>query len=236
MMSGTMNSGPRGGGRILLQQVPHVQSREAADADEGAKVVPSLLPTAQVRFEALRISDGLSTFGFVCCDLFAFDFDDNTCLEQGRTTLADQETLDTNMLEAYTILDSPIPFTSAAGWKNVCLQHYERLAAQTTIMATKYLAFCNVCEDDLVAIDRSRRNLPTLRILYDSTMELLIVKLMVGKAHEWATNLFCDLLRQKVQVHCGDVRALCTLAFFNQVSFFYFIYKKNRLNNEIIIK
>jgi hypothetical protein len=36
---------------------------------------------AQVRFEALYNSDGLSTFGFVSYDLFAFDFDDNTCLE-----------------------------------------------------------------------------------------------------------------------------------------------------------
>jgi hypothetical protein len=147
----------------------------------------------------------------VCCDLFAFDFDDNTCLEQGRTTLADGDALDTNMLEAYMILDSPIQFTSVAGWKNVCLQHYKRLAAQTITMGTKYLAFCNVCEDVLVVIERSRRNLPALRILYDSTMELLIVKLIVGKAHFWATHLFCDLIREKVRRCCGDVRALCPM-------------------------
>jgi hypothetical protein len=30
------------------------------------------------------------------------------------------------------------------------------------------------------------------------------VKLMVGKVHEWAGNLFHDLLREKVQVCCGD--------------------------------
>jgi hypothetical protein len=157
------------------------------------------------------LDDGLSTFGFVCCDLFAFDFDDNTCLEQGRTTLADGGALDINMLEAYMILDSPIQFTCAAGWKNVCLQHYEKLAAQITTMATKYLTFCNVCEDDLVAIDKSRRNLPALRILYDSRMELLIVKLMVGKAHEWAGNLFCHVMLKKVERHCGDLLVLCPM-------------------------
>ena len=30
---------------------------------------------------------------------------------------------------------------------------------------------------------------------------------MVGKAHLWATNLFCDLIREKVQHCCGNLRA-----------------------------
>jgi hypothetical protein len=92
-MSDTMNSGPKGRGRIILQRVTRVQSHEAADVDEGTEAVPSLtlsLPLiAQVWFEALHNSDGLSTFGFVSYDLLASDFDDNTCLEQGRPTLAD---------------------------------------------------------------------------------------------------------------------------------------------------
>jgi hypothetical protein len=34
---------------------------------------------------------------------------------------------------------------------------------------------------------------------------------MVGKAHFWATNLFCDLIREKVQRRCGDLRAICPM-------------------------
>ena len=51
------------------------------------------------------------------------------------------------------------------------------------IMDTSYLIFSKVTKGDLKNIDRARRDL-SIRILYDSSMELLIVKLLIEKAHE----------------------------------------------------
>ena len=57
-------------------------------------------------------------------------------------------------------------------------------------MATHYLAFFGMSKEDFEKVDRSCNHLPLMRFLYDSKLELLIVKIMVGKAHEWCGNAF----------------------------------------------
>ena len=84
-------------------------------------------------------------------------------------------------------------FTSVQRWRNACLRRYERLVDQMTTMGTVYLVFSEVTKDNFVKIERSRLDLP-IRIFYDPSMELLIMKLMVGKAHELVGNLFGDIL------------------------------------------
>ena len=85
-------------------------------------------------------------------------------------------------------------------------------------MGTTYVVFLNVTKDDLVKVERSRHNLPIIRIFYDSSMELLIVKLMVGKAHGWVGTLFAELLREKVRSRCGSMRALYNMGAFRCTS------------------
>lgn len=94
--------------------------------------------------------------------------------------------------------DLPIDFTGVQRWKNICLERYERMVDETTTMGAEYLVFCKVTKDDLVKIDRSRRDL-RIRIFHDFSMELLIVKLMIGKAHEWVSTLFAEHLGEKVR-------------------------------------
>ena len=84
-------------------------------------------------------------------------------------------------------------------------------------MGTEFLVFQKVTKGDLMNIDRSRCNLP-IRIMYDSWMELLIVKLMAGKAHGWIGTLFADLPQEKVHNQCGDMFALCHMGAFRCVS------------------
>ena len=84
-------------------------------------------------------------------------------------------------------------------------------------MGTEFLVFQKVTKADLVNIEGSRRNLP-IRIMYDSWMELLIVKLMAGKAHDWIGTLFAYLLLEKVRNRCGDMFALCHMGAFRCVS------------------
>ncbi|KAG0630096.1 hypothetical protein M758_1G153600 [Ceratodon purpureus] len=113
--------------------------------------------------------------------------------------------------------DLPIDFTSVQRLKNICSERYERLVDETTTMATEYLVFRKVTKDDLVKIDRSHCDL-RIRIFYDFSMELLIVKLMVGKAHEWVSTLFAEHLREKVRGRCGDFYTLCDMGAFRCTS------------------
>ena len=75
-------------------------------------------------------------------------------------------------------------------------------------MAIHYLAFFGMSKEDLEKVDRSRCHLPSMRFLYDSELELLVVKIMVGKAHEWCGNAFAQDVLEKVRSCCGDHRVL----------------------------
>ena len=110
-------------------------------------------------------------------------------------------------LSGYEEFTMPVEFTTVQRWKTVCLEHYRRLVGETTFMGTEYLIFSKVTKGDLEKIDRAHGDLK-VRILYDSSMELLIVKLMVGRAHEWVDRLFSDLLRGKVDQRSGGWRVL----------------------------
>lgn len=107
---------------------------------------------------------------------------------------------------------SPVTFTTARKWKNICLEHYERLVEQSPIMGTEYVVFCGVTKEGLTKIDRFR-GMP-FRLMYDSETESLIIKIMVGKAHDWVAGLFSDILRQKILSKCGDFRALSDMRTF----------------------
>ena len=112
------------------------------------------------------------------------------------------------IMEDYSIFVPPIPFISVQKWKNVCLERYEWMVAETTVMATHYLAFFGMFKEDLEKVDRSHCHLPSMHFLYDSGLELLIVKIMVGKAHEWCGNAFAQDVLEKVCSRCGDHQVL----------------------------
>ena len=84
-------------------------------------------------------------------------------------------------------------------------------------METTYLVFSEVTKDNFVKIERSRRDLP-IRIFYDPSMELLIVKLMAGMAHKLVGNFFGDKIRDKVQSRSGDRYALYLMGAFHCTS------------------
>ena len=101
----------------------------------------------------------------------------------------------------YSVSEDPVTFTTAHKMKNICLEHYERLVEQSPIMGTEYIVFCGVTKEALSKIDKFR-GMP-YRLMYDSETECLIVKIMVGKAHDWVAWAFTDILSK-----CGDIRAL----------------------------
>ena len=56
-------------------------------------------------------------------------------------------------------------------------------------MSMDYVVFSKVTKEDLQRMDGCQRGFSS-RIFYNSSTELVIVKLMAGKAHEWSGNLF----------------------------------------------
>ena len=117
----------------------------------------------------------------------------------------------------YRAGEEPIEFHSLQRWKTICQQRYDRLwEEESALMSMDYVVFSKVTKEDLQRMDGCQRGFSS-RIFYDSSTELLIVKLMAGKAHEWYGNLFSDLLRRKVETRCGDFWALTDMGSFRCV-------------------
>ena len=108
-------------------------------------------------------------------------------IQQGTSRLLLDITA-SEFLQGYSIDGLPLRFSHFGEFKRVCMQRYEAIAYET--MTTEYVAFCGVTKEHLALIELRHRQLPSIRILHDARLELLIVKLMAGKLHEWAASIF----------------------------------------------
>jgi hypothetical protein len=129
-------------------------------------------------------------------------------MQQGTSRLLDDITA-SEFLQGYSIDGLPPRFSNFGEFKRVCMQRYEAIAYET--MATEYVAFCGVTEEHLALIELHRRQLPSMRILHDARLELLIVKLMAGKPHEWAGSVFADMFKDMVRVRTGSLFHICDM-------------------------
>jgi hypothetical protein len=129
-------------------------------------------------------------------------------MQQGTSSGLDDITA-SEFLEGYSIDGLPPRFSNFGKFKKVCMQRYEAIAFET--MATEYVAFCGVTEEHLALIELRRRQLPSIHILHDARLELLIVKIVAGKPHQWAVSVFADMFKDMVRVRTGSLFFICDM-------------------------
>ena len=78
-------------------------------------------------------------------------------------------------------------------------------------MATEYVAFCSVTEEHFALIELHHRQLPSIRILHDAKLRLLIVKLMAGKPHEWVISDFVNMFKDMVWACTNRLFYICDM-------------------------
>ena len=94
------------------------------------------------------------------------------------------------LLSGYGICNASVHrFTTLKNFKKICMEGYDYDLGR---VLTRYVAFDNVDNKNVLAIDQhreNRRDLPNMRVLYDEELHLLIIKVMVGVHHESAGKL-----------------------------------------------
>lgn len=79
-------------------------------------------------------------------------------------------------------------FRSLHTFKEDCMAFYAEMEGNME-GETQYVGFTGVSMSDIDGIDDIRSELPRMRIFYDMNQEILIVKFMVGTAHEISGGL-----------------------------------------------
>ena len=108
---------------------------------------------------------------------------------------------DSNLEELLVGYDNicPLSFTDMENFCNICMRHSEAL--NEGMKVSQYLAFRNVKKGTLDQIDlmheEERVLLPRMRILFDTRVELLIMKFIVGVAHELVVREFGATFERK---------------------------------------
>ncbi|KAG0589633.1 hypothetical protein KC19_1G035300 [Ceratodon purpureus] len=112
-----------------------------------------------------------------------------------------------NFLTEYGVARS-YTFNSLRTFKEDCEAFYAEMEEGNMKGETQYVGFTRVSMSDLDGIDDIRSHLPKMRFFYDMNQEILIVKFMVGTAHELSAGLLGIELDRLVVSRTGQRRAI----------------------------
>ena len=112
-----------------------------------------------------------------------------------------------NFLTEYGVARSHT-FGSLFAFKDNCGAFYAEMEHGNMEGETQYVGFTSVSMSDIDGIDDVRSELPRMRIFYDMNQEILIVKFMVGTAHEICTNLLGMDFDRLVHLRTGLRRSI----------------------------
>ncbi|KAG0584596.1 hypothetical protein KC19_3G221000 [Ceratodon purpureus] len=115
-----------------------------------------------------------------------------------------------NFLTEYGVARS-YTFKSLHTFKEDCKAFYAEMEEGKMEGETQYVGFTGVSMSDLDGIDDIRNHLPKMRFFYDMNQEILIVKFMVGTAHELSVGLLGIELDRLVASRTGMRRAIISI-------------------------
>ena len=102
-------------------------------------------------------------------------------------------------MSGYGICNASIHrFTTLKNFKKICMEGYDYDFGR---VLTRYVAFDNVDNKNILVIDQhreNRRDLPNMRVLYDEELHLLVIKDMLGKHHEKVGGMILTLMTTKL--------------------------------------